>query len=251
MQESESLYLKTFEKKEDFKPVDCLVLLGHSIEEVATAGGEIAWKPTRLIQKLNENGWRTGERDTNLDPNDESAYVGGGNAVSIAAAEFFNQLTERAETSDAEAPKLVVFAAGRPAYLKKCNTPEELSEGVPMTEVFQREIKPLKKYAPETLFLNDNKNTRDDIEKPVALAFERGLRRIAFVMLDVRIERPSFAPSKRSSCLRKKYSRNDTLDILSGFRNSRRSSIRLGRQERIKKPTKRNREAFKRSAKKI
>jgi len=164
--------------------VDCLVVLGHSIESVTNNGVTVCddhrqWAPTRLIQERNEKGYRTGIRNWKLRPDDESAYIGGGNLVTLAATQFI-------ETR--EFPKLLVFAAGRPFYLKEANTPPLLNEGVFMKTSLIRKLSSKSQLHAMTV-LSDNKNTKDDIEKPLSLAFERGWQSVEYLMLGMRIPR--------------------------------------------------------------
>jgi hypothetical protein len=174
------------ERKEAIKPVDCMVLLGHSVEEVTTHSGNKTWKPTALIQKRVEEDpgkwFRTGDRDPHMMADHEEAYVGGGNAVTLAGAEMYDELREAGSI-----PKLVIFAAGRAFYLKKKGTPEGFSEGIPMKEVFDRKARISEEQ--ETIILGENKQTKDDIEGPLRIALERGYKSLAFLMLRMRIER--------------------------------------------------------------
>jgi|GEM_PF-7026020 len=59
-----------------------------------------------------------------------------------------------------------------------------------MLELFDRETSAGEKIGKENLIiLKDNKNTRDDVEKSVDLAVAHGLTKIAFLLLEMRLER--------------------------------------------------------------
>lgn len=172
-------------KEQPLFEAECLVIPGHSIELVGV-GKDKKWKPTRLIQKTNEKGWRTEQRDTALKGDDENAIVGGGNAVTIAAGQYFSDL-ERAGIL----PKLVIFAAGRPSYLNE-QAPDKptLNEGRPMLEAFEKETSVSGKLGKDNVvILGENKNTRDDVEKSIELAVSHRLTKIAFLLLELRLDR--------------------------------------------------------------
>ena len=168
-------------------PAECIVIPGHSIEFVKRASGTGTWKPTRLIQGVNERGWRTGKRKLDLTPKSEDAIVGGGTAVTLAAAEYFSELKENGTPL-----KLIIFAAGRPAYLNE-NAPEdpELVEGKPMVKLFEQETRAIEELGEENVVVlwKGHKNTQDDVEKSIELAVSRGYTRIAFLLLELRLER--------------------------------------------------------------
>lgn len=162
---------------------DCIVILGHGIEEVE-ANGKKVWRPSRLIQGLDENGWRTGVRDLNLNPDDEAASRGGGNAVTLAASQLFEDTNEIGRP-----PKLIVFAAGRSAYLERDPDPT-LNEGRVMKALFMRKTG-FEKIGnrSDIVILDKNMNTHDDIANSLRLAFDKELRSVAFIMLDIKIAR--------------------------------------------------------------
>ncbi len=155
--------------------VDVLAIIGHSIEEDATRG----FVPTRLIQKLDENKRRTGVRERGLSPDDDSAYVGGGNAVALAAAEMYDVLIERGTP-----PKAVSVVPGRPLYLE--HTSSDINEGTVMLEAFTRRAK----QQPENVVtLGMAKNTAGELEEHLKMCVERSYKSIGFVLLELRIER--------------------------------------------------------------
>ncbi len=169
--------------KGQIKLIECLAVPGHSVEEVEMRGGK-RWKPTRLIQETDERGWRTGERRKDLSAADESALLGGGNAVTIAAAQLFDDL----ETQTYPRLKLLIFAAGRPAYLGR--TPPGYSEGEAMLAVFRRKAETLEEAKDvEIVIQKENLSSRDDVFNSLRMAYERGLKSIAFLLMDFRIDR--------------------------------------------------------------
>lgn len=172
------------EKDELFR-AECLVVPGHSIELV-NVGGQKEWKPTRLIQEVNEKGWRTGKRNPELGVDSDNAIVGGGVAVTFAAVQYFSDLEKIGAM-----PSLVIFAAGRPPYLKE-QAPDkpDLTEGGPMLEFFDKETSAVEKLGPgNVVILKENKNTQDDVEKSAELALSRGFSKVAFLLLSMRLDR--------------------------------------------------------------
>ncbi|MDO8558594.1 MAG: hypothetical protein Q7S09_05460 [bacterium] len=174
----------TPESKELFK-TECLVIPGHGIEFVGEEGNG-KWKPTRLVQGIDDKGWRTGKRNPGLD--DEKAIVGGGNAVVLAGAQYFRDLEKSGSL-----PRLVIFAAGRAGYLEK-SAPDDplLCEGVPMMESFEKETSATELIGKDgVVIISGTKTTRDDVERSIELAVSKGLTKIAFLLLELRLERAS------------------------------------------------------------
>lgn len=155
--------------------VDALAIIGHSIEEDKTRG----WVPTRLVQKMDESQKRTGARDRGLKPNDDSAYVGGGNVVALAAAEAYNALLLKRMP-----PKVVSVVPGRPLYLERA--PQEVNEGASMLEAFERKTN---QHPDNLVTLGVAKNTAGELEEHLKMCVERGYRSIGFVLLDLRTPR--------------------------------------------------------------
>lgn len=162
------------ENRSEIPPVDALAIIGHSIEHDVTRG----WIPTRLIQKMDAKK-RTGMRDRSLGPDDDSAYVGGGTAVALAAAEMYDALVEKGLR-----PKAVSVVPGRPLYLE--SAPPEINEGAVMLEAFKRKTK----QKPDNIItLGVAKNTAGELEEHLKMCVERGYTSIGFVLIDLRIER--------------------------------------------------------------
>lgn len=158
------------------KPPECIVIPGHSIEERKVN----KWVTTRLIQELNENGRRTGVRNPKLLPNDPKAYVGGGTAVTLAAAQLFEDMN-----NSGVPPKLIILAAGRPAYLERI-ADSSITESIPMKA---RLIYETGARDEDIAILDKGRTTRDDVERSIELAFNKGMKSVAFILLDIRIER--------------------------------------------------------------
>ena len=112
---------------------DGIVVLGRGIEQV-DVGETKKWKPTRAIEELSLKKGHPGIRVKEITPEDEneSVVVAGANANVLAAVELFEEL----KGSDNQ-PGLVIFAAGRPDFLKN-ESDETLSEGKILVEKFAR-----------------------------------------------------------------------------------------------------------------
>ena len=162
----------------DIFMAECVVVPGHSIERV----GENEWVPSRLIQEVDDRGWRTGKRNQNLGPDSENAIVGGGHAVVLAAEQCCSELS-----AVGQPPKLVIFSGGRPGYLNE-NAPDkpELCEATPMMGAFGQTPKETGVVA-----LTESQTTLDDIRNSIQYALSHGLNRVAFILMDVRLERAS------------------------------------------------------------
>jgi len=165
----------SFENKEGIPQVDVLAIVGHSIEEDKIRG----WVPTRLIQKMDESKKRTGVRDRGLRSDDDLSYVGGGNAVALAAAEAYNVLLARGMP-----PKAVSAVSGRPLYLKKA--PSEMNEGAIMLAAFTKKIQ---RQPDAVIALGTARNTQGELEAHLKMCVERGYKTIGFLLLDLRVER--------------------------------------------------------------
>ncbi len=163
------------ESHESIPSVEVLAIIGHSIEADKARG----FVPTRLIQEMNEEKKRTGVRNRGLRPDDDSAYVGGGNAVALAAAEAYNALLEKGMP-----PKAVSVVSGRPLYLE--NVPLDVNEGAVMLEAFARKIQ---REPDAVITLSAARNTQEELEQHLKMCVERGYKSIGFVLLDLRIER--------------------------------------------------------------
>ena len=159
----------------DIPQMDALAIIGHSIEEDKNRG----WLPTRLIQKMDEGKKRTGVRDRKLHQDDDLAYVGGGNAVALAAAEAYNMLLEKGMP-----PKAVSVVPGRPLYLEKA--PLEVNEGHVMLEAFAKKVQ---RQPDAVITLSTARNTQGELEEHLKMCVTRGYKSIGFVLLDLRIDR--------------------------------------------------------------
>lgn len=166
------------------KPSDCLVIVGHGIEKVVGNKTDPAkaprWEPTRFFYKLDERGFRTGFREKGITANDENVIVAGGTAETLAASELINQLQSRRKPF-----KLIIFAAGRPAYIQEHepNNPG-ITEGRVMNRYLDKKVKVSKKAM--KVFLDANRNTQDDIEGSLQTALEKDIRSLTFLTLKIR-----------------------------------------------------------------
>ena len=114
----------------DFINTDAVIILGRGIEKLRENN---SWIPCQYIQKVDEKGFRTGYREPDLDINTANTLVAGAEANIYAGIELFEQLLKKQQQ-----PKLVIFAAGRPAYLEK--EPEGFCEGNILKEVFDKNV---------------------------------------------------------------------------------------------------------------
>ena len=165
----------------EIKPADCVVILGRGIEQVETKKGK-EWKPTGAIERLTEKGWHSGIREKELTPDAEgNVVIAGSNANVIAAVELFEELKKRKIP-----PKLIIFAAGRPAYLEQ-EEDKTLTEGKILSKKFTSEIKSEDKV--EMTILDKNKYTKDDIVESLRLSLDKGLHEITFITISLHKDR--------------------------------------------------------------
>lgn len=157
---------------------DGIVILGRGIGKDASG----KWKPQSYF--VNES-LHSAVFNSKVDPEQSTneVLVGGANANNLAAFHLYKQLSEQGFP-----PQLVIFAAGRPDYLKEEKA--DLSEGSVLREGFLRKVAARRGLIePETIILEKNKNTRDDIEESMRIMIERGLTNIAIITVGVHLDR--------------------------------------------------------------
>lgn len=157
------------------RPTECLVIIGHGIEKV----GE-KWQPTRYIQKLDVRGFRTGLRQKGINSEDENVIIGGGVAETLAAAYFIDTLQKNNHPL-----RLIIFAAGRPSYLdEQAPDSPEITEGRVMDQYLNRKVEVVDET--DRVFLDQNRNTQDDIERSLQTAQQRRINNLAFLTIEIR-----------------------------------------------------------------
>jgi hypothetical protein len=157
---------------------DVICVLGRGIEQVRTNSGE-RWRPTRYIEAVDENGCHTGCRRREVNINDDYSLVAGANANVLALCQRWRECALCKHR-----PSVVVFAAGRPAYLSR--TEPFLTEGLVLSEAFRRRTGA---RGCEMLILAQNRNTRDDILECARIADGRKLREIEVITVSVHLPR--------------------------------------------------------------
>lgn len=166
-------------EQQKIAPAECVVVSGRGIEKVKIKTpdgfGEI-WKPVGYVQKLDEKNMRTGKRKKNIAKEDKQTWLAGGTATTIAGIEMFEELK-------GTKPKLLIIAAGRPAYLE--NEPEGFSEGTIMKRILDRKVE----GQHETVILDKAKNTQDNVIFSLEEAMARGLTSIAYIDSFIAMER--------------------------------------------------------------
>jgi hypothetical protein len=158
------------------EPVGALCVLGRGIERVQARWGAV-WRPTRYLEQPSEHGGHSGTRHP-AGPSDATALIAGSNATALGACTLFNRLR-----CQGAAPHMVIFAAGRPAYLADEST---LSEGIVLQQAFMRRLG-VHARDTEMIILTDNRNTYDDINSTVTLASERCIAQVAIITVGVHI----------------------------------------------------------------
>ncbi|HLJ48461.1 MAG TPA: hypothetical protein VKU01_20745 [Bryobacteraceae bacterium] len=172
----------------EFKPslslgIGAICVLGRGIEKVHTRSGDV-WKPTRYIERPTSKGAHSGERVPGNNLNDDISLIAGAHANVLAACQLFEELKASGDT-----PHIVVFAAGRPAYLASDPDPS-LSEGRVLADVFIRKLRGAT-LDTEILVLSHNRDTKDDIDECMTLALSRGISGLAVITVGLHIARAS------------------------------------------------------------
>lgn len=124
--------------------------------------------------------YRTGYRQKGIKADDESVIIGGGVAETLAAAQLINILQKKGHPL-----RLIIYAAGRPAYLDE-QTPNdpEITEGRVMDQYLKKKV--TIDAETEKVFLDQNRNTQDDIERSLQTAHERGINSLVFLAIVIR-----------------------------------------------------------------
>jgi len=158
--------------------LDILCVFGRGIEKV----NEV-WVPTQHIEELSDKNGHPGVRAPGIDMNDDNlrVVIAGGEFNALATALLYNRLV-----AEERPPVILVFAAGRPAYIADDPDPT-LSEGRVLLEYFRRRA--ILREGTEVLIQDKNRNTRDDLMQTLFLARERGLRGIGVISVLVHLAR--------------------------------------------------------------
>lgn len=152
---------------------EAIVVLGRGIGKDSNG----RWRPTPSFA---EGSLHSAVYSNMVDPNDQTQEIlfGGGNANCLAVYHLYRQLVEQGD-----APKLVIFAAGRPNYLS--GEIASLSEGSVMSKNVLRRIDRVGLNPPEIVILDKNKNTHDDIGESMGVVTARGLNRVVIITAEV------------------------------------------------------------------
>lgn len=172
-----------------------IVVLGRGVEYAGSGDmwTDLAgWRPTKLIEVVDEKGRHTGIRHKDIDLASSNTRLAGANANLLAAYHVFSSVSPT--------PELVSFAAGRPDYLLQ--GPAELSEGSVLARRFLHKIgrgsvplMPADGYRSadlgdsEVVLQDQNKNTKDDVAQSLILASQRGINDILFITVNAHVPR--------------------------------------------------------------
>jgi hypothetical protein len=156
-----------------------ICVLGRGIERVLTNRGHI-WRPTRYIETLSESGAHTGVRADGIDINDNESVIAGAHANVLAACQLCQEL-DRSGTP----PTLIVFAAGRPGYLR-AEADLDLTEGRILEQAFRRKMRD---QVLEALIFSNNRDTKDDIDHFLKLCGQRNIGKAAIISIRLHLER--------------------------------------------------------------
>jgi hypothetical protein len=187
-------------------PYECIVVLGRGIEKVQHKGRYV-WKPTSLIEMTDKNGAHSGYRLNNS--MGAMSMIGGSNANVLAAYHLFKSLS-----ASGKPPGTIMFAAGRPQYLRK--EPFWISEGEVLSKKFITKLigkkypgnnypvhfSPVGDYDVADIGLvkiiveYQNKNTFSDIKRSLEIASSSGLENIAFITIGVHLPRSAIMLSQ-------------------------------------------------------
>lgn len=163
--------------------MDLLCVFGRPIEQVHTSSG-LVWRPSRYVERLTEDGKHSGVRVAHVrcDESDPRVVVAGGNANVLAAVRIFERFVDGGMR-----PEVVMFAAGRPAYIAHHPDPA-FCEGAVFKERFTRAVR-CNIWPTRILLQSKNKNTKDDLVGTLRYARRRGFRSVGIVSLGLHIPR--------------------------------------------------------------
>ncbi len=154
---------------------DAVIILGRGIERLKENN---TWVPCQYIQLVDAKGFRTGFREPDLEIDTTNTLVAGAEANIYAGIELFEQLTRNNLK-----PSLVIFAAGRPAYLEK--EPAGFAEGNVLKEVFDKNI--TENYS--SIINADTTNTKGDVVNSVTLCKEKGFKKVVLINTEMAMPR--------------------------------------------------------------
>lgn len=157
---------------------DILCVFGRGIEKVNGV-----WQPTQHIERLSEKGGHPGVRVEGIDMNDGDlrVVIAGADFNAFATALLYKRLV-----AEQRPPAILVFAAGRPAYIADDPDPN-LTEGRILKERFLEVVQ--LHPSTEVLIQGSNRNTRDDLLQTLSFARDRGLRGIGIISVLVHLAR--------------------------------------------------------------
>ena len=157
---------------------DILCVFGRPIEKV---NGH--WQLSAYFERITETGAHPGIREEDIDPNSEDPriVIAGAEVNALACAVLFEKLR-----NEGAPPKVVIFSAGRPPYLRNDPDPD-LNEAQIFREFFLKHARP----SPETelVLQTQNINSYGDIVETLRLAQRKGLQSIGLVTLTVHMAR--------------------------------------------------------------
>lgn len=175
---------------------ECLIILGGGIDQVTVRNAETReeekiWKPSRYVVETDPaiiaRDKRTGLRKpfTKNEELGKELVVHGGTAHLIAGIQFLDEMRGHGAM-----PKRIVFAAGRPDYIKNVTNDMEADEGKVMLREFERqtEEESLEETAVEVRG-EGSKNTAGDLLNGLKATFDAGLKNAVVIVTEARIER--------------------------------------------------------------
>jgi len=154
---------------------DAIIVFGRGVGKDIRGN----WRPTPYVEEF--KGGRHKGIFERVDPESKSSFIGGSNANVLAAVQLFEELRRTSIL-----PKLVIFAAGRPDYLSKESL--WMTEGRILEEKFRQKIRKFSSSV-QTVILEQNKNTKDDINESLKLVANQGFGRVAIITIGVHIPR--------------------------------------------------------------
>lgn len=151
-----------------------LVVFGRGIERPShSSHDETLWQPTAYLERLTPEGKHSGVRSYDLTLDSKDSVIAGAHANVMAAVNCCNTAYFK--------PEFVIFAAGRPDYLK--NAPANISEGSVLAKVFQAKTR----SKAQIIIQDQNKNTWDDLVKSLEFAHQtkNGFVKIISVLVHI------------------------------------------------------------------
>ncbi len=166
---------------------EMIVVFGRGLAVSKNADGTLNFRPTPLLENMDLiTGSRKPFRDfrVDLDPEGKGVVAAGGNSNVLGVVHF---LVEKETSGPREYPKKLIFAAGRPKYLRDISS--SVSEGEIMKGRFDVWANYYHLSNIDVTLLTENRQTWDDVRVSLGLAQTHGCKKVGIIVVGPHVER--------------------------------------------------------------